>query len=83
MVMPTYKLGITYGIFISTLHTASWILDTGAGFNDVHSRMIPLNLANCIKRKNMPQLRTATKQSLHCDGMILLQLRLGELSTRI
>lgn len=80
---PSCKLCIISGISLFTKHAANYLLDTGAGVNQICSSMLPPCWTNRIKRQNVRQVQTATKQLLTLDGLILLHLHLGKLSTRI
>lgn len=65
------------------MQTASFLPDTGAKVSLNRSLNIPPSWCNCMKRKNVPQLWTDTKQQRPLDRLILSHLRLDELSTRI
>lgn len=65
------------------MYTAHCLLDTGAGINIIRSSLVPTSWFKRIKRDKLPTLQTATKQPLSMDGFILLNLRLGDLNTRI
>lgn len=66
------------------MHTTGCSLDNVAGGSLIRSPMIYMGSAGQIKRKDVPQLQTKTKKNpLPLERIILLHLRLGELSIRI
>lgn len=80
---PTCHFKISYGITATLMRIAHGLFDTGAVVNLIQSSMIPTSWAHHIKRDGLPTLRTATKQLLLLNGLILLHLRIGDLNTRV
>lgn len=65
------------------MHIAKRLFDTGASANLTHLLMIPPSWTNPIKLQNVPQSQIAVKRLLSVDGLIFLDLHIGQLSNRI
>lgn len=65
------------------MHTAVCLYCTGAGVNLSRLELVPQELASCVERNNLLNLRTATKHLLVLGGSILLHLRPENLQTQM
>lgn len=65
------------------MHTATCLLDTGAGVNLFCSSQKSDEWRNLMKREKLPTIRTTTKQLLQLDALILLRFQKGDLNTQI
>lgn len=80
---PTYKYRVIYRISVLTMHTTNFLLSSDADINPVRSSIIPPCWTNCIKRRNVLQLRIATRQLPPFNWLDFHHLRLDDLSTHI
>lgn len=63
------------------MYAANSPLDTGTGVNPICLLFMAPSWTSYIKRKDVPQLQTATKKLLHLDKLISVRICLGELIT--
>lgn len=80
---PTYNLWVPYEPTKTVMRTATCLIYTGAVGNLTNSPVIAEKWRNRVKRKKVPTLRTATKQQLPLEQLIVLHLCLGHLNTHI
>lgn len=65
------------------MHTAVALFDIGAVFNFIHSGSISPEWKNSVKSEQLKRSLPATKQPPHIEKVLMLQLRLGDLCTRL
>lgn len=80
---PTSELQLSYIITATVMWIAHCLLRTGAWLNLIHLSMITTNCAYWIKQKGSPTLCTATKQPLPLKRLNLLNLSIGNFSSRV
>lgn len=78
MAKLTYK--IWYDKSVKEFHTVVALFYTAASVTLISSALIPPKWRNSMKQ-SLTRLRTATKQQLQIEGIVLLHLRLGDLYT--
>lgn len=59
------------------------LLDAGAVVSSIQSSVLPANWACHVKKDELPTLRTAQKRPLPTDGLVSLNLQIGDLESRV
>lgn len=76
-----YEFHITVGTNSRILYPLKYILDTVVGPNLVSKYFLKPELTAFVKPIEYPGLRAATKNSVKIDGMVLLNIQIGDLTT--
>lgn len=80
---PNYRLRASYRLTTSMMHNARCLLNTGGGVSSIHSALIASTDFGCIERGKFPTLCTASKQPLFLNGLLQIDLHLGNHHSRI
>ena len=78
-----YKVHAAIGLSKSAMFPVVSVLDSGAGPNLVHLRMIPPGWLSRIRQGALPKLVDAQKRSINAIGTIALMVRLGQFKARV
>lgn len=80
---PTYHFKAFYKITATMMRSAHCLLDTRARVKLIRSSLSPINWAYHIKPDRLPTLCIATKQQSPVGGLILINLSIGNLNSRV
>lgn len=78
---PAYKIAVACGKFVKAIHGAVVFLDTRAGVDHTSYAFITPVWRNSVKKETLPRVRTAMKQTVQIEGLVMLRICLEDLCT--
>lgn len=79
MAILPYKIDVTYGKSVKSIHTKMTILATKAIVDFIYNSLSLPRWGNDVMEASFSRLRIATKQMVQMHTLIILDLRRGDL----
>ena len=77
-----YKVVCSVGLQSTRMHTVKAVLDTGAGPNIVHQKILPPGCQNRLIRTELPHIADANRNRIALVGALDLHVHVGDIHVR-
>ncbi|CAN8075422.1 unnamed protein product [Agarophyton chilense] len=77
-----YKVRVTMGLRSNSSRLTTAVLDTGAGLNLVHSKLLPFDWQDFVQARKTPRITDASRRPMDIKGIVPLYIHLERFKIR-